>query len=272
VALDLTYEDDADGADDMIDLGIQIGKMRITERIGGLSRPRISEEVSDRWHNRALPGSSRTDHDDAQISAGLPGQRPPGQGHGAPPPGGPTPGMGPASGLDTMSDGSAAEMSIPDFLRPSAQYIAPTSGFFFGQVVEQPSIMSFLPSRAAADRLMTQYFVSVHPIAPCSHRPSLEKTYTTFWDEITAGFEPRPSSQAIVFAALFSGAVSMEETDVFQELGGYAKGNWTASLKMGTETALSKANFLRTTRVETMQAFIMYMVSTRKTVRFPSGC
>jgi hypothetical protein len=48
VALDLTYEDDADGVagtDDLIDLGIQVGKMRITERIGGLSRPRISEEV-----------------------------------------------------------------------------------------------------------------------------------------------------------------------------------------------------------------------------------
>jgi hypothetical protein len=44
-ALDLTYEDDADETDEMIDLGIQIGKMRITERIGGLSRPRISEEV-----------------------------------------------------------------------------------------------------------------------------------------------------------------------------------------------------------------------------------
>lgn len=47
VALDLTYEDDADsGADDIIDLGVQIGKMRITERIGGLSRPRIAEEVN----------------------------------------------------------------------------------------------------------------------------------------------------------------------------------------------------------------------------------
>lgn len=44
-ALDMTYDDDVDGAGDMIDLGIQIGKMRITERIGGLSRPRISEEV-----------------------------------------------------------------------------------------------------------------------------------------------------------------------------------------------------------------------------------
>ena len=45
VALDMTYEDDADGTDNMIDLGIQIGKMRITERIGGLSRPRIAEEA-----------------------------------------------------------------------------------------------------------------------------------------------------------------------------------------------------------------------------------
>ena len=50
-ALDLNYEDDADGADDIIDLGIQVGKMRITERIGGLNRPRIAEEVSRlfRW-------------------------------------------------------------------------------------------------------------------------------------------------------------------------------------------------------------------------------
>ena len=47
VALDLTYDDysDGNGADDLIDLGIRVGKMRITERIGGLNRPRISEEV-----------------------------------------------------------------------------------------------------------------------------------------------------------------------------------------------------------------------------------
>lgn len=45
VALDLTYDDDADGCDDLVDLGIQVGKMRITERIGGLNRPRLAEEV-----------------------------------------------------------------------------------------------------------------------------------------------------------------------------------------------------------------------------------
>jgi hypothetical protein len=48
VALDLTYDDysDGNGTDDLIDLGVRVGKMRITERIGGLNRPRISEEVN----------------------------------------------------------------------------------------------------------------------------------------------------------------------------------------------------------------------------------
>ncbi|KAI3329125.1 hypothetical protein HD806DRAFT_519413 [Xylariaceae sp. AK1471] len=229
VALDLTYEDDADGgADDMIDLGIQIGKMRITERIGGLSRPRISEEIS------------------AGISQRPGGQPPQARGSQMP-------------AFDDIPDGMS-DASLPDFLKPTNQYIVPTSGFFFGQVGEPPNILQFLPYRAVADHLMTQYFRAVHPIAPCSHRPTMEGAYATFWEEITAGFEPRPSTQAIIFATMFSGVISMNEDIVFHELGGYPKANWVASLKMGTETALSKANFLRTTRVETMQAFIIYMI------------
>ncbi|KAK8083280.1 hypothetical protein PG996_002061 [Apiospora saccharicola] len=243
-ALDLTYEDDADGADDMIDLGIQIGRMRITERIGGLSRPRISEE----------------------ISAGLSGQY---RSHGGTPrspfgvslPSGPSPALGPSTGLDTMSDGGASDISMPDFLRPGSQYIAPTSGLFFSQVIEQPSLSTFLPCREYADRFLRQYFLSVHPIATCAQRASLEETYAAFWNVVDAGlYEPRASTQAIVFAALFSGAVAMDENDAVRELGGFAKDNWVHSLKMGTETALSKANFLRTTKMETMQAFIIYML------------
>ena len=159
-------------------------------------------------------------------------------------------------------------MAIPDFLKPGAQYIAPTSGLFFGQVVDQPSLVTFLPYRVYADRFLRQYLLSVHPIAPCAHRPSLEKTYAVFWDEVEAGYEPRPSTQAIVFAAMFSGAVSMSEFDTLREFGGFAKENWVHSLKIGTETALSKANFLRTTNMETMQAFIMYMV--RRTPTSPA--
>ncbi|KAK8089822.1 hypothetical protein PG997_004783 [Apiospora hydei] len=243
-ALDLTYEDDADGADDMIDLGIQIGRMRITERIGGLSRPRISEEIS-----AGLSGQYRS-------HGGTP--RSP---FGVPLPSGPSPALGPPTGLDSMSDGGASDISMPDFLRPGAQYIAPTSGLFFSQVIEQPSLSTFLPCREYADRFLRQYFLSVHPIATCAQRASLEETYAAFWNVVNEGyFEPRASTQAIVFAALFSGAVAMDENDAVRELGGFAKENWVHSLKMGTETALSKANFLRTTKMETMQAFIIYML------------
>ncbi|KAI1466730.1 uncharacterized protein F4812DRAFT_432592 [Daldinia caldariorum] len=217
-ALDVTYEDDADGAGDMIDLGIQIGKMRITERIGGLSRPRISEEISAGISGSQLSGPQHLQHG------------------------------GQTSGTE----------DLPAFLKPGDQYIVPTSGFFFGQLGEPPSILQFLPYRAAADQLMKQYFTCVHPIAPCAHRPTLEATYSTFWEEINAGYEPRPSMQAVIFGAMFSGAISIDENT--PEFAGYPRASWVSSLKMGTETALSKANFLRTTKVETMQAFIMYMI------------
>ncbi|KAI0020173.1 hypothetical protein F4780DRAFT_383284 [Xylariomycetidae sp. FL0641] len=224
VALDLTYDDDADCEDDMIDLGIQIGRMRITERIGGLSRPRLSEEIS-----AGLAGAHNPLHFASQVQ-----------------------------GFDDQLDGTS-EPSLPEFLKPSDQYIVPTSGFFFGQIGDPPSFTSFLPTREAANLLITQYFIAVHPIAPCSHRPSLERTYNTFWEEIDHGYEPRGSVQAIIFAAMFSGLVSLPEQVVYEQLQ-YSKANWVNSLRMGTEAALSKANFLRTTKVETMQAFIIYML------------
>ncbi|KAF3764955.1 hypothetical protein M406DRAFT_340463 [Cryphonectria parasitica EP155] len=193
IALDLTYEEDADGTDDVLDLGVQVGKMRLTEKIGGLNRPRISEE------------------------------------------------------------------SLPDFLRPSASYIPPTSGVFFGQIGELPSLLNLLPYRQAGDRLLKHYFDAVHPIARCVHRPSLELQYEAFWDEVDANYEPRASVQAVLFAAWFSAAVAMDEGTVNREFGS-TKASLVERMKMSTEVALSKANFLRTTRIETMQAFIMYMI------------
>jgi len=54
---DALYDDDGDNADnDLLDLGIQIGKMRLTERIGGFFRPKISQEVSIILSNRTPPG------------------------------------------------------------------------------------------------------------------------------------------------------------------------------------------------------------------------
>jgi hypothetical protein len=48
------YEDDAGDDDDLVDLGVAMGKVRITERIGGLVRPRFAEEVSNGVHQRVF--------------------------------------------------------------------------------------------------------------------------------------------------------------------------------------------------------------------------
>lgn len=40
------YEPEEDFNDDMVDLGFRMGKVRITDRIGGLVRPRFSDEAS----------------------------------------------------------------------------------------------------------------------------------------------------------------------------------------------------------------------------------
>lgn len=229
VALDFTYEDDADDddADDMIDLGFQMGKMRTTDRIGGFSRPRLFEEIlaGIAQHTGGCGTQPRGDHSPEIEDA-----------------------------LDSTPDGS-----LPDFLKPTEQHSVPCSGLFFGQIGGPPDIWDFLPHRAAADRLVAQYFRAVHPIAPCSHRPSMEAAYAKFWEAIMGGTEPRASLQAVIFAAMFSAAVSMKE-NVIRELGPFSKANWVMGLKKYTETALKKAHFLRATKVETLQAFVIYMI------------
>jgi hypothetical protein len=44
--VDAAYGEDGED-DELLDLGIQMGKMRITERIGGFFRPKISQEVCE---------------------------------------------------------------------------------------------------------------------------------------------------------------------------------------------------------------------------------
>lgn len=43
--MDAAYDDNPETNDDLLDLGIQLGKMRINERIGGFFRPKMSQEV-----------------------------------------------------------------------------------------------------------------------------------------------------------------------------------------------------------------------------------
>ena len=144
-------------------------------------------------------------------------------------------------------------------MAPGPTYIAPNSSFFFSAGNHGKSLIDFLPSKFAADRLLQQYWYAVHPIARVVHRPSFQRRYHTFWNEVQMGIEPVGSLQAVVFAAMFSGVVSMPEDVIIRDFG-VAKKALEDNFLQGTETALSRANLLRTTKVETLQAFVMYMV------------
>lgn len=216
--VDAVYEDDAD--DDLLDLGIQIGRMRITERIGGFFRPRIAQELAYSLYDTSKPPLS-------------------------------------PDNINTTPSG----VQTYQYLMPSPAYIAPASGFVFGHAGNGSSLIDYLPTRLAADRLVKQYFTVVHPVAQLLHYPSFEKEYENFWEDISLGIEPPTSVQAIVFAAMFSGAVSMSEMVILRDFG-VPKDRLIDNFKSGTETALSKSHFLRTTKVETLQAFVMYLVST----------
>jgi len=120
--------------------------------------------------------------------------------------------------------------------------------------------MSHLPSKSIVDRFVTHYWQAVHVIAKTLHRPSFERSYERFWTSISAGIEPRASFQAVVFAVLLSSVVSMPEHKVMKELA-VDKQSLVENFRRGAEAALARANFLRATKLETLQAFVMYLVS-----------
>ncbi|KAF2500835.1 hypothetical protein BU16DRAFT_570306 [Lophium mytilinum] len=203
--------DDAD--DDLVDLGIQLGKMRITDRIGGYVRPRFAEEIV-----QALK----------EVPPPQPGNRYP-------------------------------TRTPTSFLGPGPDYVAPASSFFFAPEPRRMSLMSFLPARSTADRLLTQYWNAVHVLAKCLHRPSFERQYATFWSDIARGVEPTASFQAVVLAMLMSAAISLPDEAVLNEYA-VAKADLVENFRQGCETSLSRANFLRTSKLETLQAFVMYLI------------
>lgn len=152
------------------------------------------------------------------------------------------------------------------FLAPGPTYLAPSSSFFLSSGGGATSLIDFLPSKIVADRLIAQYWEAVHPIARCVHRQSFQRRYAAFWDDVTSGIEPPNSLQALVFAAMFSGVVSMPDDSIVMQFG-VAKKGLVDNFQTGTETALGRANFIRTAKVETLQAFIMYMVGNASSSR-----
>ncbi|KAL8860578.1 MAG: hypothetical protein Q9178_002931 [Gyalolechia marmorata] len=222
--VDAVYDDDAD--DDLADLGFAMGRMRLSDRIGGFIRPKMTEELSV-----SLKGDVTDNQSQSQQS------------------------LSPEQPIPHY----ITSPQYNKFLAPGPTYIAPSSSFFFSSGQSPASLIDYLPSKIIANRLLNQYWLAVHPICCIVHRPSFQRRYNAFWADVEIGVEPTGSLQAVVFAALFSGVVSMSDNAVLMEFG-TSKKDLVDNFQMGTETALGRANVIRTTKVETLQALVMYML------------
>lgn len=154
------------------------------------------------------------------------------------------------------------------YLGPGTDYLAPASDLFFSNVSYHNVLSSFLPAQRSSDQLLSQYWHAVHPVMTIVHRPSFETRYAKFWADIHKQVQPRASSQALIFAALFNAAVTLSD-EVAINMTGSSKSSLVEMLKTGAELSLSKANFIRTTKLETMQAFTHYLVSEMTGQRIP---
>ncbi|KAF2641433.1 hypothetical protein P280DRAFT_498255 [Massarina eburnea CBS 473.64] len=212
VVQDASYYEDDDN-DDTVDLGISMGKLRITDRIGGMVRPRFAEEL--------------------------------------------------AAALQKMPEDNApnpfASGSPRSWMSPGSDYVAPLSSFFFGPNVDNASLLAYLPSKVLVDKLLVHYWQVVHVIVRTVHRPSFERHYQVFWKNVRVRLEPRPSFQALLFAMLLSSIISMSEEKVLMEFR-VDKQSLVDNFRQGTDSALARANLLQTTKLETLQAFVTYLL------------
>ncbi|PYH93388.1 fungal-specific transcription factor domain protein [Aspergillus ellipticus CBS 707.79] len=217
----------ADTENDIYDVGIRLGRMRLGERVGGLYRPRIAEEVSYGLLHQP-------------IRSGLPTND-------SPP-------------IFTPSPGTTE--SSEEYLRPGKYFTAPSVNLVLGPSLSNEPLISFIPPRHVADKILERYWAAVYPVARILHRPTFALRYETLWELVDNGYDLPPSLGAIVCAVLFSSMVSMHVDDQ-QDLGEYDRfqEELKARLQLGTEVALGKAQLLMSTKTETLQAFVAYLLA-----------
>ncbi|KAI5806310.1 hypothetical protein EDC01DRAFT_626392 [Geopyxis carbonaria] len=206
---EMIHENDVD--DELSDLGMQIGMLRISERVGGVFRPQITKEVE-----RTLSQSS---DEEARRTVRF----------------------------------SPAPPTIHERILPSSNI------FTSSEYTSTTSSVSFVPNQNEADLLYFQYFTCVDPVSHIIHKPTFDEKYGKFWNDLYQGTRPVRSTAALIHCVFFAAAVSLSQQMASLHFG-LTKQALVDKFRVSAEQALAKANFLRTSRLETLQAFTIYLI------------
>lgn len=109
--------------------------------------------------------------------------------------------------------------------------------------------------------LYHQYFRAVHPLAHVLHKPTFDRQFYQSCLGQDPSNTPTRSFTALVLALCFAAAVSLSQTQPevqFQT----TKTALVDRLKLASERALAVAQHMKSLKLETMQAFAIYLVNT----------
>lgn len=117
---------------------------------------------------------------------------------------------------------------------------------------------SYFPSLEQSNLLSNQYFFAVDPLSHVIHKSTLELEVHSFFFA-PEFIERAPSLRALLLAIYLAAAVSLSSTQCQQRF--YTTQDLlVAKLKIATEKALADANYMKSIKLQTLQAFTTYLV------------
>lgn len=117
------------------------------------------------------------------------------------------------------------------------------------------------PPPLVVNSLCSMYLHNVDPVFKIVHGPTL----SDFLQEGRPYLDYRPghpATEALTFAVFYS-AIASQEDSRCRERYGESKESLMARYRFGLEVALSRADFINTTDLTVLQAFLLYLVRIR---------
>lgn len=125
---------------------------------------------------------------------------------------------------------------------------------------------TYFPSIEESKVLYDRYFFAVDPVIHIIHRPSFEVELHNFLFS-PPSVMPVPSFKAVLLAMYLAAAISMCPVECQIKLQ-VEKHTLVAKLEIAAEKALTEADFMRSAKFQTLQAFTIYMVSSTTQITF----
>lgn len=135
----------------------------------------------------------------------------------------------------------------------------PDTLFIFGSKRNTTDLRFLHPFTPGIAFLCNTYFQKADPLLKVLHRPTIQVAISAAADKLNAG-PLDPALEALMFSMYFVGVTSLSQEQCLANLG-HDRDKLLAQFKYGAETALANAQFLTSTDLKCLQAFVIYAVS-----------